>query len=225
MKDSRFIELLNLYVDRETTPAEAAELEAEVERSAARRRVFDQYCRLDRACTIVLSRSEAVPAPRLAEALADGDRAEAEFPVQSGGRGRFVFLGGMLAAAAAIAVVFYDRAATPAPVMNPAPTQPAVQVAKVPSSPVPTGREATVALPFGDRAVQTAATVRPAFAWMKHMELTAMTPLSDEDLLSVTGTDKSFSSRLSWGLHRETGFARGGSTRPPTELNAFEVGK
>jgi hypothetical protein len=225
MKDSRFIELLNLYVDREITPGEAAELEAEVERSAARRKVFNQYCRLDRACTIVLARQQTVPTPRLAEALAEADGTVTELPVSSGGRGRFVLLGGMLAAAAAIAVVFYQRGATPAPGANSTPTSPTVQVAKVPTSPVSTGREATVALPFGDRSGPTVATVRPAFAWMKHMELSAMSPLSDEDLLLAGRADKSFSSRLNWGLHRDSGFARGGSTRPPTELNAFEVGK
>ena len=99
---SRFIELLNLYVDREITPAEAAELEAEVQANEQRRRVYNQYCRIDRACTVVLAQGGKVPAPKLAAAIADADRKVEAFPEQTGGRSRLVFLGGMLAAAAAI---------------------------------------------------------------------------------------------------------------------------
>ncbi len=48
MKDHRFTELLNLHLDHELTPAEAAELEAELSRDPARRR---QYPRLPAACS------------------------------------------------------------------------------------------------------------------------------------------------------------------------------
>lgn len=224
MKDSRFIELLNLYVDREITPAEAAELEAEVQANEQRRRVYNQYCRIDRACTVVLAQGGKVPAPKLAAAIADADRKVEAFPEQTGGRSRLVFLGGMLAAAAAIAVVFYQRETTPASAVNPTPTQNVAQVRKVPSSPIPTGREATVVVPFGAPVVQSASSVRPAFAWMKQ-ELTAVTPLTDDDLMLVPRTDKSFSSHLNWGLHESAGFPRAGAARSPTELNAFEIGK
>lgn len=53
MNDRRFLELLNLYLDHELDPAEAAELEAEVMRNPARRRAYDQYCRLQRACSLL----------------------------------------------------------------------------------------------------------------------------------------------------------------------------
>jgi hypothetical protein len=220
MKDSRFIELLNLYVDREITPAEAAELEAAVQDRPERRRLFGQYCRLDRACTMVLAQGRAIPEPSVAADNVD------RLPEQSGGPQKLIFLGGMLAAAAAIAVVFYQRDTAPAPAVNPAPVRPAEQVATIPSTPIPTGREATVVLPFGNRSESIAASVRPSFAWMKQMELPAMTPLTDEDLMLVARTDKTYSSRLSWVRHREnTNFPRAGASRRPTELNAFELGK
>lgn len=227
MKDSRFIELLNLYVDREITPAEAAELEAEVHRSAERHGVFNQYARMDRACTMVLSQHETVPAPKLAAALADAERKVVGFPVQAGGRSKLVFFGGLMAAAAAVAIVFVNRdVPQPTPLAS-VPPQPQVRVTEMaPAAPVPTGREATVALPFGDRPVQTAAVVRPAFAWMKGMELSRTTPLSDEDVLLVARTEKTFSSGLTWGLrHENATFPKAGVTRRATELNAYELRK
>ena len=51
MNDSRFIELLNLYVDQQITAAEATELEAELQENAERRRTYHQYCRKQKACT------------------------------------------------------------------------------------------------------------------------------------------------------------------------------
>ena len=53
MNDRRFQELLNLYLDHEIAPAEAAELETEVLGNPARRRTYDQYCRLQRGCRLL----------------------------------------------------------------------------------------------------------------------------------------------------------------------------
>jgi hypothetical protein len=53
MKDSAFIELLNLYLDHEISAADAAKLEAEVQTNAARRRIYQQYCRMQKACKMV----------------------------------------------------------------------------------------------------------------------------------------------------------------------------
>jgi anti-sigma factor RsiW len=53
MTDRRFIELLNLYVDDQLDPMEASELEAEVMSSPARRHTYDQYCRLQRGCSLL----------------------------------------------------------------------------------------------------------------------------------------------------------------------------
>lgn len=76
MNERRFQELLNLYLDHEIAPAEASELEAEVLRNPERRRVYDQYCRLQRACCL-LGEHERALAPtshRFARSLRDAER-------------------------------------------------------------------------------------------------------------------------------------------------------
>jgi len=66
MKDSEFLELLNLYLDHEITPADAARLEAEVRANPARRRTYQQYCRMQKACTMLAAEfgAERPKAPR-----------------------------------------------------------------------------------------------------------------------------------------------------------------
>lgn len=66
MNDRRFIELLNLYVDQELSPDQARELEQEIAHRPDRRRIYGQYCRMQRACVRLLEQ-QAAPAPRLAE--------------------------------------------------------------------------------------------------------------------------------------------------------------
>lgn len=63
MRDARFNELLNLYLDHRLTEADAAELEAEVARDPERRRIYNGYCRMQRACH-VLFENERERAPR-----------------------------------------------------------------------------------------------------------------------------------------------------------------
>jgi len=53
MNDNEFIELLNLYVDREITPADAVRLESEVVSNPERRKIHDQYCRIQKACSML----------------------------------------------------------------------------------------------------------------------------------------------------------------------------
>lgn len=53
MKDTRFIELVNLYIDRQLSPGEAAEFELEIRTNPRRRQVYQQYCRMHRATTLV----------------------------------------------------------------------------------------------------------------------------------------------------------------------------
>lgn len=53
MNDTEFIELLNLYLDHEISPADAARLEAEVQTNPQRRQVYQQYCRMQKACKMV----------------------------------------------------------------------------------------------------------------------------------------------------------------------------
>ncbi len=53
MKDHRFIELVNLYIDRQISADETAELEAEIQDNPRRRSVYRQYCQMHRATTLV----------------------------------------------------------------------------------------------------------------------------------------------------------------------------
>ncbi len=53
MKDNRFIDLLNLYIDRQITAEETAELEAEIQSSPQRQAVYRQYCQIHSATKLV----------------------------------------------------------------------------------------------------------------------------------------------------------------------------
>ena len=79
MNDRRFIELLNLYVDQELSEGEARELELEIAKHPDRRRVYGQYCRMQRACVKLLEQQEA-PAPRLARITREAATPQAAEP-------------------------------------------------------------------------------------------------------------------------------------------------
>ncbi len=53
MKDTRFIELVNLYIDRQIEPADAAELEADIQINPHHRQIYREYCRMHRATKLV----------------------------------------------------------------------------------------------------------------------------------------------------------------------------
>ena len=64
MKDSEFLELLNLYLDHEIDSEGAARLEAEVQHDPARRQVYLDYCRMQKACSQLSERfADEVSAP------------------------------------------------------------------------------------------------------------------------------------------------------------------
>lgn len=97
MKDAKFIELLNLYIDHQISPADAALLEAEMQESPHRRRTYRQYCQMHRGCTLVGENFHPQTAP------AAGRR---EFAEAAGPRGhRGWYAAGLVAAAACIALV------------------------------------------------------------------------------------------------------------------------
>jgi hypothetical protein len=98
MNDQEFIELLNLYVDREIGAADALRLEAEVASDAKRRKIYDQYCRIQKACTLLSEDfPETVAAPAEPNVIA--------FPAPRTWNLGTVFTG--LAAAAACALVLF----------------------------------------------------------------------------------------------------------------------
>lgn len=96
MKDQEFIELLNLYLDHEISVEDAARLEAEVQRNAARYRIYREYCQMQKACTL-LSPAHAAEVP-----------AVAAFESRSRKWANPFAIGGLMAAAAAIAFVFLN---------------------------------------------------------------------------------------------------------------------
>ncbi|MBK8476154.1 MAG: hypothetical protein IPL39_07510 [Opitutaceae bacterium] len=64
MTHEKFIELLNLYLDGDLPPADAAALEREIHGNVERRRIYRQYCQMQKACTHLAERfrEEASPA-------------------------------------------------------------------------------------------------------------------------------------------------------------------
>ena len=97
MTDQEFIELLNLYVDREISPEDALRLESAVSASPRRREIHDQYCRMQKACSM------------LSEEPADSTAAVFEFSARSSWRFGPILAG--LAAACVIAVGIRFRGA------------------------------------------------------------------------------------------------------------------
>jgi hypothetical protein len=113
MKDSEFIELLNLYLDHEITATDAARLEAEVQHNPARRRVYQQYCRMQKACTMlakdfVADESVSGAEGQARKVVAFEQRRDSWSP------GLFA-VGGLVAAAACVAVIFVNRPVASAP--------------------------------------------------------------------------------------------------------------
>ncbi len=125
MKDHRFIELLNLYVDHQLGPAEAAELEAAVLASPDRRRTYDQYCRLQRGCSLLggHARSAAPVASRFLQSLEETERKIAR-PRHRGWQHAYTGAFGALATAACLTLLFVVNRSDFAPETDPLALQP-----------------------------------------------------------------------------------------------------
>ena len=162
MKDSKFIELLNLYVDHEITREEAALLEAEIQRDPERRRVYREYCQMQKACTLLTDsfRTEA-PAPGKV----------VEFAPRSPLMQWATYASGALAAAACLAVVMmyrHNSATTVKPASTPAiastTTAPQARVALQPAF-AANPREAVAS------ELSLASTGRNQFEWINRVQL------------------------------------------------------
>jgi hypothetical protein len=115
MKDNRFIELLNLYIDRQITVAETAELEAEIQQNPKRQAVYRQYCHIHAATKLVYHsfRAEAAEQP----VHPAGRAGVVELFETKRRRNQFAFFTASgLAAAACLAVVFMRHNTAPATV-------------------------------------------------------------------------------------------------------------
>lgn len=110
MTHERFIEMLNLYIDRELSAEEIHEVEEAIASSPERQKIYAQYCRIESATKKILAETP-IPQPDIdsliATARANGN--ELEFPAQpKARRANWASWGGAFAAAAAacVAVVF-----------------------------------------------------------------------------------------------------------------------
>ena len=72
MKNNRFIELVNLYIDRQITREEMAALEAEIQANPDRRAIYRQYCQIHRATSLVYDSFRQENASRSPEAATSG---------------------------------------------------------------------------------------------------------------------------------------------------------
>lgn len=101
MKDSEFIELLNLYLDHEISAADAARLEIEVRRSPERRKVYRDYCRMQKACVLL--------AEQASEAPVSNEQNVIPFEPQRRSWGIPTYVAGFCAAAACVALALVMR--------------------------------------------------------------------------------------------------------------------
>jgi len=106
MKDHRFIELLNLYIDRQITVEETAELEAEIQGSPQRQAVYRQYCQIHAATKVVYESFRAGAEEH--STAPSGHPANIEL-FESRRRVNWVNYAGGFAAAAAFAGLFFAR--------------------------------------------------------------------------------------------------------------------
>jgi anti-sigma factor RsiW len=146
MKDTEFIELLNLYLDHEISPADAARLEAEVQRDPQRRQVYQQYCRMQKACTLLA-----------ADFTTDTPAVVALQPQARRAVGPNLFaIGGLMAAAACVAFVLLSRTSSPSSTNPDANGQ---NLAQTTASPAVSAPQQSVAVSDGVRSIPRTVTM------------------------------------------------------------------
>lgn len=133
MKDSEFIELLNLYLDHEISAADAARLEAEVQANPARRQIYRKYCQMQKACKMLTHDFQTEPSEAAEKVVPFNPAAEPRRASQGGG---FYTIGALVAAAACIAIVLVGRGRQQ-PVENATQNQVAATVAPEPAKAAP----------------------------------------------------------------------------------------
>jgi len=163
MKESRFIELLNLYVDQQLSVEEAAELEVEIARNPARKTTYQQYCRMQKACTLLFEqeRSQAPASRTLDASLREANRKIVAFPEARERAPRGYFPVGLLAAAACVAFVFVRFHAPSAPATG---SQSSAEVAAVRTAPSPEiAQSVTIPTSGAPNVAKSAANERAGF--------------------------------------------------------------
>lgn len=130
MKESEFIELLNRYLDHEISAADAARLEAEVQGNLARRKIYRQYCQMQKACKLLATDFQTEAASAADRKIVDFQNAAQRKDRSSG----FYTLGAFAAAAACVAIIFVGRNREQASATN-ASHQPAFAAQTAPAAP------------------------------------------------------------------------------------------
>jgi len=113
MKDNRFIELLNLYIDRQITAEETAELEAEIQSDPRRQAVYRQYCQIHSATKLVYESFRAGAAEPAAKPSSRPATVEL-FETRRRRTSWVHYVGGFAAAAACLGLFIVRYNATPA---------------------------------------------------------------------------------------------------------------
>ena len=179
MKNTEFIELINLYLDHELPPADCARLEAEVKANPDSRRIYEQYCRMQKACK-VLATDFAAEAPSI------NPRAIRASGTQGGshrGFGGYFAIGSLAAAAACVALVVLSRGKPEAPLgasavaeaTAAAPVAAAVVADSAPRSGGIVQRSSlTGESVFLTRAPAAGEAVAPQLAWLTGVQLAPM---------------------------------------------------
>lgn len=171
MKESKFIELLNLYVDHQISAEEAALLEAEIQSKPERRQVYRQYCQMQKACTI-LAENFRNQAPATSGKVI-------EFPQTRRRLNVVTYAAGLAAAAACLTLVFVSRERLLRADLAARPEPAVVQVAADVSTPAirPTAARAELRPAFAglvrdeSGAGALAIAERTPFDWMTRVQL------------------------------------------------------
>jgi anti-sigma factor RsiW len=178
MKDHRFIELLNLYIDRQITAEETAELEAEIQSSPKRQAVYRQYCQIHAATKVVYESFRAGAAEPAANTT--GRPATVEL-FETRRRTNWVHYVGGFAAAAAVAGLFFVRYSANTSLETPVALAPVQTVAVAPVQPAP-AKEAVSA--------PTAAPAVPAATNLISLRNTSTTPDYSAMLVALREQDE-----------------------------------
>ncbi len=147
MKENRFIELLNLYIDRQITAAETAELEAELQSNPKRQAVYRQYCQIHTATKQVYASFRANSADNPVNE--PGQTGVIELFESRRRRTNWIHYVGGTAAAACLAVVFFrfqSTATVEAPQVAVQPKPAVVAPVEVAAAPAPVKVETAPAM-------------------------------------------------------------------------------
>lgn len=232
MKDVRFIELLNLYIDQELSAEETGDLEREILHNPARRRIYEQYCRMHRGCALLFenARSQAPQQPKLDRAAQAAEEKVLRLPstpvasVVRGPWGRVAWAGG---AAAALAVAAFQGPAIMVAVRGPAADPVAASTALVQASPAvrtaPVARQSDYQLVAlvnreAGRGLKLIPIAAPEPDWMQRLDFAPLQRVS-ADTLRFSSEDLEPDSRTFAGSRPFT------ASQAAVEFSAFQFQK